>query len=434
VLLFTLMVAVLTGLLFVLPSAWNACAAAPATTLRAAHGPGGAGLRRVFGQSFVVAQVAVSMVLVTAAALFVGHLVDLRSVERLGFKRDSVLLVTLDPRNSGYQPAQLLQLYQDLLARLETLPTVRSATLSAITPIEGGAWAQFVRVDGFDERPEDKRYVSVNAVGPKYFETMATPLMAGRDFRLEDRRGPPVAIINQAMARYYFPGRNPLGGHVSFDPGAISYEIVGVAGDAKYAQLHEPIPRTLYLNAFQDERARFSRLALRTTVSPTAIAGDVRRAAEDILKGVPVSRVTTLADQVDAAMRPERTIARLSGLFGAVAALLAAIGLYGLLSYTVARRVREIGIRMALGATRRDVSGLVLTSTLRLVAAGLVIGGPIALASRPLAAKLVIDLAPGSIMPAAAAAVMMIGVALLAAYIPARRASRVDPMVALRHE
>ena len=434
VLLFTSIVALLTALLFGLPAAWTAFATAPASTLRGAHGHVRTGLRRVFGRSFVVAQVAVSLVLATAAALFVGHLVDLRSPERLGFRRDSVLLVTLDPRNSGYSREQLRTLYTQLLIRFEGMRGVRSTTLSAVTPIEGPGWARHAQVEGVAEAPEQRRYISLNGVAPKYFQTFGTPLLAGRDFQFEDARGPRVAIVNQAFARHYFGDATPLGRRVSFDRDPTLYEIVGVAADSKYSELHEPMPRTVYVNAFQEDRAPFSQFALRTSIPAASVVNDVRKTVDEVLKTVPIAKMTTLADQVDAAMRPERTVATLSGLFGAVGVLLAAIGLYGLLSYTVSQRVNEIGIRMALGATRRDVTRLVVATTLRLVCAGLVIGAPIAIASRPLAARFVLDLTSSAIGPMTVAAAMMVGVAMLAAYLPARRAARVDPLEALRHE
>jgi predicted permease len=335
--------------------------------------------------------------------------------------------------------------YQELLLQLETSPAVSSATLSGMTPISGAAGSRFASVEGFQERPEARRRLSLNWVGPRYFETLGTPLMAGRDFRFEDEGQPRVAIVNRAMVRYYFRDRNPIGRHVTFEGQDQPYEIVGVVADAKYSNLHEAAPRTMYLNAFQDGRGSVHQLVVRTNVAPTAAVGEVRRTVRDVLKTVAVAKVTTLTEQIDASIVPERLVALLSGFFGGLGALLAAVGLYGLLAYTVARRTNEIGIRMALGATRRDVTVMVLRSALGLVCAGLLIGAPIAVSGKRLAAGVVENVAAAAAenhvapsldiaWPIAFAATAMLAMALLAAYVPVRRATRVEPVEALRHE
>jgi predicted permease len=358
----------------------------------------------------------------------------------LGFQRESVLLVTLDPAGSGYQGNQLGPIYRQLLARLAAIPGVRSATLSGVTPISGAGASRFIEVPGFRDTPQDRRRASLNWIAPKYFETLGTPLLAGRDFTFEDQGGPLVAIVSQSMARYYFGDRSPIGQFFTFEPqdnrGTAQdrpYEIVGVAGDTKYLNLHDPIPRMVYLNTFQETRAFSHQLSLRTGIAPAAAAGEVRRAVREVTRTVTVAEVTTLTDQIDASMIPERLIAMLSGFFGALGALLAAIGLYGLLAYTVARRTSEIGIRMALGATQRDVLVMVQKAALMMAGASVVLGVPLAFAAERVAVTFVDNMTTGVEMPIAAAAAM-IAIAVLAASVPARRASHVNPIDALRQE
>jgi len=438
VLLFTCGIAILAGVLFGLAPAWSAFASAPASSLRNSGSAGETKFRRMFGKSLVVAQVALSVGLVSAAGLFIGNLSNLEHTD-LGFRRDHLLLMTLDPAHSGYGAEELFRAYRDMLTRLERIPGVRSATISDGTPISGGAAVSFAVAEGYQERSEDRRYVFINWVAPKYFETLGTPLLAGRDFSFQDQGGPRVAIINQAMARYYFANRSPIGRHVALEHdwegfGADQpYEIVGVVGDAKYSEIREAPPRTIYFNAFQFPGSS-STFTLRTSVNPLTVAPATRRIAGELLKDVPVTRVTTLADQVDATIVPERLMAFVSSVFGGLGALLTAIGIYGLLAYTVTRRINEIGIRMALGATQGDVTRKVLRDALAMVCAGLAVGVPLAIWGKRFAASLIADLPVTSAVPVALGAAAMIAIALLAAYIPARRAARVEPMEALRHE
>jgi len=431
VLLFTAIVGVVTGVLFGLAPAWSAFAFAPAQSMRESGAAAETRSRRLVGRSLVVVQVALSVVLLSAAALFVAHLSSLRNVN-LGFQRESLLLVTLDPQGSGDDRARLVARYRDLLERLQSIPGVRSATVSAVTPIQGPGAASFARVEGSRQKPDDRRYLSLNWVGPRYFETLGTPRITGRDFRFDDAGRARVAIVNLAMARYYFGDGSPLGKHVTFDGDAAPYEIVGVAGDAKYRDLHKEAPPTVYLNSFQDGRI-VSQVALRTSVPPAAVAADVRHVVREVLETARVANVTTMSEQVDASIIPERLIAALSGFFGALGTLLAAIGLFGLLAYAVARRTTEIGVRMALGATERDVTRMVLSNALALVGAGLAVGAPLAFWSQRLARYLVGDLPVNAVaFPIGVAAAVTIAVGLLSAYVPARRAARVNPMDALR--
>jgi predicted permease len=318
------------------------------------------------------------------------------------------------------------------VSRLQSIPGVRSVAASGTTPIALGAASRFLQAEGFDEPVHDKRRAALNWVSPNYFVTYDTPLLAGRDFRDADVDQPRRVIVNQALARHYFAGRDPVGRRVWLENERDPYEIVGVVADAKYNDIRAAAPPTLYV--FAPMIRGTTQLSLRTDVSPGALAADARRIVNEVCGPESVRRVTTLSDQVDAALVPERLMAILAGFFGACGALLAAVGLYGLLAYTVARRTKEIGIRMALGAARGDVTRMILGSALALVLAGFAVGAPVAFWGTRLAATAIENLSGGGAAPVAAAAAAMVVVAALAAWLPARRATRVDPVIALRSE
>ncbi len=432
VLLFAVGVALLTALVFGLAPALTVFKSASIAPLGQSDRVTEPKLSRVFGKSLVVAQVTLSVVLLSAAALFVAHLLRLRGQE-FGFKRDNVLIVRLDASRSGYEADRLSRAYEELLERLQQTRLVRAASLAGTTPISGGAASRVVTVPGFDERSEDRRYVNLNWVAPRYFDTLGIRLLAGRDFRREDRGAPRYAIINQAMERHYFPNQSAVGQHLRFDNDNHPYEIVGVVSDAKYASLREAPPRTVYLNTFQ-ARQPASDFILNTTGDPYAAAPEVRQAISEVLRTVPVARITTLTEQVDASLLVERAIASLSGVFAGIGCLLAGLGLYGLLAYATARRTHEIGIRMALGATRASVARMVMLEALTLTALGLSCGCAIAVWSRSYLTALAPDLPAMQAMPLLFGAIVTMAVALLAVALPAYRAARVEPMMALRHE
>ena len=431
ILLFTAAIAVLTGILFGLAPALRASSAAPADALRSGGRTGDTRLQRLFGNGLMAAQVAFSLLLLSAAGLFVARLTSLYA--GLGFQRDHVLLLTLDSARRNNVPSPTPEIYRLVLDRLSAIPGVRSATLSGVTPILGAGANRDATVEGYQPAPGELRYLMLNWIAPRYFETLGQPLFVGRDFTFEDAGHPRVAIVNQTLARRYFGTSSPLGKHILFDRDTEPYEIVGVAADAKYRDPNEPPAATVYLNTFQ-QRRQYGRFSLRTSVPPAGVAAAARRVMAENLPNDPVVTVTTLADQVDASIVPERLVVGISSWFGALGAVLAAVGIYGLLTYTVARRVNEIGIRMTLGATARNVTAMVIRDALAMVGAGLALGIPLALAARRLAAGLIAGLHVSLTLPLAIGAAAMIAVALLAAWLPARRAARVDPIEALRSE
>jgi predicted permease len=432
VLLFTAAIALLTGILFGLAPAWQTFRSAPISFLRESARAGETRGGRLFGKSLVVAQVALSVALLSAAGLFVGHLSQLQHLD-LGFQRDHVLLVNLNTAGSGYDGERLSRANQELLGRLEAIPGVRSATLCGYFPMAGVGAMRPATVEGYQAKPGERRFLSQNWVAPHYFATFGIPLLMGRDFSFEDQGRPRVAIVNQTLVRYFFGNGNPIGRHIVFDGDNRPFEIVGVVADAKSGDLREAPSRFVYFNSFQLGR-NSSQFALRTSVEPEAVANDVRRVVRGLLNTVAVGKITTLDVQVDGAIVPERLIALLSGLFSALGAALAALGLYGLLAYTVARRTNEIGIRVALGATRGDITRMVLREALGMSSAGLVIGALLAYWAKRFVASLIPALPVQSVLPIAFGAAVMVVLALLAAYAPARRAAGVSPTEALRYE
>jgi predicted permease len=434
VLLFTVAIALLTALLCGAAPAMSASKTEPASALQQASRTGESQSWRLFGKGLVASQVALSFVLVSSAGLFVGYLSHLRNLN-LGFKRNNLLLVTLDFAHSGYRAAQFSRLSQELVMRLDAIPGVSSATFSDMSPMEGPGASSFAFAE---DHPEKRTQAFINYVAPDYFETYGTPFLAGRDFSARDQAGSPVAIINETTARDCFGNENPIGrhitlSHITLKKGERTYEVVGLVRDAKYNDLQQAAPPTIYPDLLQQGFIG-AQLAIRTRIDPGGIASAVRQTETAVLKTVPIIRIMTMNQQIDSSIVPQRLIAMLSAGFGALGALLAAIGLYGLLAYTVARRTHEIGVRMALGAAGTDVMRIVLRGALGMVCAGLAIGAPLAFCGKRVAASLIPDLPVSSPLPIVVAAAIMIAVGLIAAYLPARRAMHVDPMVALRYE
>jgi predicted permease len=434
VLLFTLAIALLTGFLCGAAPAMSASSTAPASALQQPSRIGESKSRRLFGKGLVASQVALSLVLVTSAGLFVGYLSHLRNLN-LGFERNNLLLVTLDFAHSGYDAVQFSRLSQELVMRLDAIPGVSSATFSDMSPMEGPGASSFAFAE---DHPEKRTQASINYVAPAYFETYGTPFLAGRDFSARDPAGSPVAIINETTARDCFGNENPIGrhitlSHITLTKGEKTYEVVGVVSDAKYNDLQQAAPPTIYPDLLQQGFIG-SQLAIRTRIDPGGVASAVRQTEAAVLKTVPIVRIMTMNEQIDSSIVPQRLIAMLSAGFGALGALVAALGLYGLLAYTVARRTNEIGVRITLGAMPGHVRWMVLRDALAMVCFGLLVGTPLAFWGKRIAATLIEGLPIQSSIPIVIGIAAMMVIALFAAYLPARRASRVDPIMALRYE
>jgi predicted permease len=378
-------------------------------------------------------QVALSLFLLIGAGLFVRSLQNLRAVDD-GYNTDQVVTLAIDPAQSGYKLDQLRDFYTRLGERVEAVPGVKSVSFVRNTPLSGRFSRIGIEVPGFQSLPDEEMAVLLNQAAPQFFSTFGTPLLMGRDFSAEDTPdSPKVVIVNESLTRHFFGSEIPLGKRLSLE----SYkdlEIVGVVADARYRNLKDPAPQTAYIPFSQYGTMNQRTLCVRGAGDPNALIAAVRREVNSLDPNLPVFNVKTFADQIDESVSRERLVAMLSSFFGLFALLLASLGLYGVMAYAVARRTREIGIRMALGASAGNVLWLVLRETLLVMTVGIAIGLPAALGAAQLIAGLLFGLTPTDPLTITLATLLMIAISALAGYLPARRASRVDPMVALRYE
>ena len=390
---------------------------------------------RSFRGALVLVQISLSLPLLIGAGLFLHSLRNLQ-VLAPGFDENRVLLASLNPSLNGYSPERIRALYDDFLTRVRALPGVRSAALAAGVVLSGGWDAINVTVEGYQPREGEDMSPYSNIVSPDYFATMRMPIVAGRDFNDHDNlKSKSVGIINETMARYYFGKSNPIGrkfGTDSTTPPDI--EIVGVVKDAKYVSLREKPKRHFYVPAAQQDRLFDMTLHVRATGDSQLIVSLLRDTMHRVDPNVPLYHVVTLEDQIADSLSRDRLITWLSTAFGLLATVLATIGLYGVIAFSVAQRTRELGIRMALGARRSDVLRLILRQVAILILAGTGIGIIISLGGIHAISSFLYDVQ--AMDPAAfigAGAVILLAAAF-AAYSPARRATRVDPTEALRYE
>jgi len=433
---FVALVACAACVVFGVVPALRATRTDPAATMKAG-GRGSSDSRERFHlrRVLVVAQVALSLVLVIGALLFVQTFRNLMTVDA-GFRVDHLLAVQLDVRRAGVPRDRLPALYRRILEETGRQPGIASAAQVRNVPIGGSFSNRDIVIDGV-KRNEPTNF---NAISERYFQTMGTSLLAGRDFDdRDDERAPRVAIVTESFARVYFGGQNPIGRMFQIDeaPGnpRPSYTIVGLAHDSKYSQLRETFKPLMFVPFAQDPQQPFAnlRLVVRSTLPLASVTSEVAAVVREENPAIVVIFRTMEAQVHDSLVR-ERLMAALSGFFGGLAALIAAIGLYGVLSYTVARRRNEIGIRMALGASRAQVVAMVMREAAILLAIGLVVGAIAALGAGRAASALLFGLTPHDPSTLAASVVSLAVVAVAASYVPAWRASRLEPTEALREE
>jgi len=441
VLLFTTAVATLTGLLFGLAPAWRATRTNPQEAIRAnARGIASGHSRFSAGKALVIGQVALSLVLVVVAGLLLGTFNRLSSMNP-GFVSENVLLVSANVQNAGFGQDQVKQFPEDLMQRIRTIPGVASASASEITPISGSAWNGMMAVPGFTPTSPKESMVYLNQVTGDYFKTLGTRILAGRSFDGRDRVGTQkVALINESTARKFFANQNPVGQQFRLpSPGqkaeaVPAIEIIGVVEDAKYSSLKEAPRAVAYLAMNQSDELRpFMSFEVRSTGNMQALTSAIIALAVQSSPRILLS-FKKLDDQVAESLTRERLLATLSAFFGVLALLLAMIGLYGTMSYSVSRRRNEIGIRLALGAARSKVLRMVLGEVAGMLAIGIGIGIAGAMAGSRYVASFLFGVKPNDVMTLVWSAAALTTVALLAGAIPAWRAARLDPMLALRED
>jgi predicted permease len=433
VLSFTFAMAAFTGILFGIAPALRATRTNVSDALKETS-RGVIGSRSILSRGLLVVQVAVSLVLLVGAGLFLRTVRNLQEVD-LGFNARNLVLFRVNPQLNRYEPARITLLYEQMVERLKAVPGVRDVTLSNPALLSGQVNGTSLVVQGRPYTRGSHNNINRLTVAANFFELMGIPLLTGRGFASsDDQKAPRVAVINEAAAHKFFPNENPLGRRFGNNPeNSSQFEVVGIVRDAKYNSVRDAAPATMYV-PYMQYPGRDMFFELRTFIDPEKAVASIREAVRQVDPNVPLINVFTQTELISQRMLQERLFAQAYTLFGGLALLVAAIGLFGLMSYNVTRRTNEIGIRMALGAQRGDVLRMVMRESFLLVAIGVILGVGATLAAGRLVATLLFGLAPTDMLTIALATAVMILVSGFAGYLPARRASRVDPMAALHYE
>ena len=436
VLAFTAAVSILTALLFGIAPAFRGTRASLTTEIKAGHAAAG-GPRTRFRLWIVASQVALSLVLLVTAGLLLRSFRNLATSD-IGFDRDHVLLINVGMATTQVPKEQYGPIYDQIEASLRALPGVTSAAQSERTPLSSYTWNTFVHSDVPNTLTGDDTLAWFNFVSPWYFDTLHSPLLAGRNLNEGDRSGaPPVAVINQTMARKFFPGVNPVGHTFQVEGEARKLEppveVVGLVKDAKYQSLREETYASIFGPVWQRPAGQYENFEVRSALPSSTVANEIQKAIAGVNRDIPIE-IHTLAAQVNDSMTRERVLAALSAFFGGLALLLAMIGLYGTLSYLVAQRRIEFGIRMALGATSQSILQLVMRDVAVLLIGGIAVGIGLSLATTRLLGTILFGINSRDPSSMAIGGALMAAVSLAAGLLAARRATKVDPMVALRQE
>jgi predicted permease len=437
VMMFAGMLAVSTGILFGLFPALHSTRPDLVSALKGQSGqPSGARAAARFRTSLATAQIALSMALLVSAGLFTRSLVNVSRVE-LGLKADNVIMFSISPELNGYTSQRTKQLFEQMQETLSALPGVTGVTSGTVALLSGSNWGNNVAVEGFEQGPDTDANSRFNEIGPGYFSTLGMTVLTGREFtRTDGADAPKVAIVNEAFAKKFHLDRDAIGRHMNRDgpDKPLNMTIVGLVANAKYSDVKREIPPQFFIPHAQDDRTGFVTFYVRTAGDPAPILATIPKAVARLDANLPLENLQTLPDQIRRNVFLDRFISVLSTAFACVATLLAAIGLYGVLAYTVAQRTREIGLRMALGAAPARVRTMVLRQVGVMTIVGGVIGLGAAIGLARLARSLLFELQGSDPVVLVAAAITLSIVSLAAGFVPARRASRVDPMLALRYE
>jgi predicted permease len=435
---FTVGVTLVTGIIFGLVPALRSTRVNLNDSLRDGGRTTASGSRLNLAKALVIVQVAFSLLLVAGAGLFLRTLWNLQSVS-LGYPKEHLLLISADGVSAGYKGPQLSSLWRDLTERLRGLPGIQGATYSGNGIFSGSESADEIDVEGFTASKREEKFSRFDTVGPQYFSTVGIPLLLGRDIGQQDTAtSPHVCVINEALAKVFFNGRNPLGRHITekFGDKKNVMEVVGVAKNARDHRLRGDVPPRFYIPADQgmDGPNEWAIFEIRTAGDPEQMIASVRKTILSVNEDLPVEGARPVVMSIDRTNAQPRMVARLCSIFGIIALLLAATGLYGVLSYGVARRTNEIGIRMALGAGKGRVIQMILRETGIMIVLGVVAGVIFTAVGVQLIKASLFGLSALDPLTVLSAVAILTAVALLAGYIPAARAARVNPTQTLRHE